>query len=122
MVEVVTAKELRGLNSEELKEKLGSLELELQGVLQSLHSRNEGREDKRVARKNIARCKAVIHEKRLEMLVEEYKGKKYMPKELRPKLNKSLRMRLTKEQMNRKSRFQRVQRKKYPQVVFSVKE
>lgn len=101
MPERVEAAELRTKNIEELKEQLALFQLEYQKTLQEKQSRSVEHDAIRTARKNIARCNHIIHEKQLEQAVEQFKGKKFIPVELRPKLNKALRMRLTDKQRNK---------------------
>ncbi|KAI5148790.1 large subunit ribosomal protein L35e [Enteropsectra breve] len=119
MSEYVPASELRSFTEEELNAKLNTLELEYQKVRQQKHSQSVQPDDIKTAKKNVARCKGIIKEKMLERLVEEYKGKKYMPKELRPKLNKAKRMALTHVQKTLKSKRQRFQAVKYKKVVYA---
>lgn len=45
-------------------------------------------------RKGIARCLTVYNQRRREMAKKEYRGKKHMPKDLRPKLTKKIRLSL----------------------------
>lgn len=86
---------------------------------QQSHSSTAEREDVREAKKNVARCKYVMREKKLQTLVDEYKGQSVLPKQLRPKMTKALRMKLTLAQKNRKTKSQKISAKKYPQKIFS---
>lgn len=115
----ISAEELRSKSIEQLESELPALESAYMSLRQERHSRSAERDDVRVAKKNVARCKTVMREKKLAALVEKYKGQENLPKELRPKLTKALRMKLTKTQMNRKTRSQRMHAMKYPQKVFA---
>lgn len=115
----ISAEELRSKSMEQLEKELPALESAHMSLRQQRHSRSAEREDVRVAKKNVARCKAVMREKKLAAIVEKYKGQKDLPRMLRPRLTKALRMRLTKAQMNRKTRSQRIHSMKYPQKVFT---
>jgi len=115
----VSAEELRQLTEEQLLEKITLLESEYQKIRQQKHSHGAEPEEIRTARKNITRGKTVLQEKKLTRLVEEYKGKKFIPKELRPRLSKRLRMALTERQLKMKSRRQQIRSIKYPKVVYS---
>lgn len=57
----------------------------------------------RVVRKAIARTLTVHNEKRRAAAKEQYKGKKYVPKDLRKKLTRAMRRRLTPQQENKKT-------------------
>lgn len=123
MVSKILAEDLRKKTMEELREQLSFAELEYQRSLQEKHSRSIEPEDLRTARKNITRCKHIIQEKRLEKLVEEFKGKRFIPKELRPKLNKNLRMKLTDKQKGRNVTRRQQPNTSKPRVrIFSYKE
>lgn len=115
----VSAEELRSKSMEQLEKELPALESAYMALRQQRHSRSAEREEVREAKKNVARCKAVMREKKLIALVEEYKGQENLPKELKPRLTKALRMRLTKAQMNRKTKSQKIHSMKYPQRVFT---
>merc|ERR1719181_1161955 len=52
----------------------------------------------KVVRHNIARILTVYNQKQKQEARDEYKGKKYLPKDIRPKLSRALRKRMTKEQ------------------------
>ncbi len=115
----VSAEELRSKSIEELKSELSNLEKTYLTMRQQQHSKDAEREDIREAKKNVARCKTVMREKKLRALVDQYKGEKVLPKFLRPKLTKALRMKLTFSQENRKTRSQSIHAKKYPRKIFS---
>lgn len=57
----------------------------------------------RVVRKSIARALTVHNEKRRTEAKEMYKGKKYIPKDLRKKTTRAMRRKLTPQQANKKT-------------------
>lgn len=126
------ASELRQLTEEQLNVSLREAQDELQAKLQLKHSKQVQPEEIRDARKDIARIKMVQYENKLKALVEKYSHtssktgikffKKHIPKELRQKKTKALRMALTKRQKNMKSRQQRQIAAKYKKVVYSYSE
>lgn len=115
----ISAEELRAKSYEELEKELFVLEKAYMTMRQQSHSTTAEREDVREAKKNVARCKYVMREKKLRALVDEYKGQSKLPKQLRPKLTKALRMKLTPAQQNRKTKSQRIQAKRYPKKIFA---
>lgn len=56
-----------------------------------------------IVRKSIARTLTVYNEKRRTAAKELYKGKKYVPKDLRKKTTRAMRRRLTPQQANKKT-------------------
>merc|ERR1711911_40566 len=114
LVMFVSAQELRSMSNEELEKQLSILESDYLAIRQHAHSKTAEREDVREAKKNVARCKTVLKEKKLIQLVEQYKGQKNLPKQLPPKLTKAKRMMLTEAQKNRKTRSQKLHALKYP--------
>lgn len=119
MVVKLDASELRNLSDEELVGTLKNCEEEYQRFLQQRYSHTAEPEEVRMARKNIARCKYVIRERHLMTVVEEFRDKKYLPKQLRPKYNKALRMSLKPEQKTRLTYSQKIHKLKYPKKVFA---
>ncbi|KAM0679513.1 60S ribosomal protein L35 [Glugoides intestinalis] len=117
----ITAEELRSMSYEEVEKKLSVLEAEYMQVRQQAHSKTAERGDIKEAKKSVARCKNIMREMKLKALVEEYKGKKELPKMLRPKLTKALRMKLTPAQKALKTKSQRLHQKKYPKKIFSLR-
>ncbi|CAG9319939.1 unnamed protein product [Blepharisma stoltei] len=74
----------------------------------------------RVFRKDVAKVLTIIHEKKRDQIKAANKGKKYLAFDIRPKLTRALRLRLTKEQA--KKLPLRVLKKKlnFPQRKFAV--
>lgn len=115
----VSAKELREMSLEKLLKELPRLENEYMNMRQQKHSKSAERDDVREAKKNVARCKAVIREKKLHALLEGHEDSKSLPKQLRPRLTKALRNKLTKKQLNTVTIRKSIKRLKYPAQVFS---
>ena len=115
----LVAKDLRELSEEQLNVQLREAVDQLQTLLQMKHSKQVQPDEIKTAKKDIARIKTVQYENKLKALVEEYKGKKFIPKELRPKKTRALRRALTKQQLNMKSRKQRMLNAKYRPQLFT---
>ncbi|OQS53791.1 RPL35A [Ecytonucleospora hepatopenaei] len=113
------AEELRTFTEEQLKVQLRETQDALQHLYQLRHSKQVQPNEIKEARKDIARIKTIQHENKLKSLVEKYKGKKHIPKELRPKKTRALRRALTKQQLNKKSRRQRQELAKYKPLVYT---
>lgn len=77
-----------------------------------------GRHD---VRKSIARVLTVINANQRSQLRIFYKGKKYMPLDLRPKQTRAIRRRLTKEEASRVTDKQKKRQRHFPQRTFAVK-
>merc|ERR1712136_56644 len=101
---MLVVSELRKMTDDQLQFQLK----ELQNLYQKKHSKKVEPMEIRTARKDIARIKMVQHEKKLEKLAEEFKGKKFIPKELRLKKTRAIRRSLTDKQKNLKNRRKRI--------------
>uniref|UniRef100_A0A0G4GHF1 60S ribosomal protein L35 n=1 Tax=Chromera velia CCMP2878 TaxID=1169474 RepID=A0A0G4GHF1_9ALVE len=104
----VKARELRNKTNEELMSELESLKGELAQLRVSkvTGSGNASRLPKiKAVRKGIARVLTVYNQKRKANAREEYKDKpiKEWPRDLRPKLTRAMRRRLTPEQLKKKT-------------------
>jgi large subunit ribosomal protein L35e len=75
----------------------------------------------RVMRKSVARVLTVLNQKQRENTKALYKGKKWMPKSLRPKLTKARRQALKPNEVSRKTRRALRQQHKFPKRTFAVK-
>lgn len=75
----------------------------------------------REVRKSIARVLTVLSSQKREALKELYKGKKYVPLDLRAKKTRAIRRRLTKEQINKKTVRQQKREKAFPMRKYAVK-
>ncbi|KAI2824218.1 hypothetical protein CBS115989_629 [Aspergillus niger] len=72
-------------------------------------------------RKSIARVLTVINANQRAQLRLFYKSKKYTPLDLRPKLTRALRRRLTKHEATLKTERKRKQEIHFPQRKYAVK-
>lgn len=72
-------------------------------------------------RKSIARILTVINANQRAQLRLFYKGKKYLPLDLRPKLTRELRRRLSKHEATRTTERQRKRQIHFPQRKYAVK-
>jgi hypothetical protein len=72
-------------------------------------------------RKAIARILTVINANQRAQLRLFYQGKKYLPLDLRPKLTRAMRRRLTKEEASLKTEKQKKKDSHFPQRNFAVK-
>lgn len=75
----------------------------------------------RVVRKAVARVYIVMHQKTKENLRKVFKGKKYKPLDLRPKLTRSMRKALKPSDANRKTIKEIRKRSIYPQRKYALK-
>lgn len=118
----VKAYELRKKDDEQLKKQLEELKTELSHLrVAKVAGGAPSKLSKiRVFRKDVAKVLTIIHEKKRTQLKADLKGKKYLPLDLRPKLTRAIRQRLTKEQANKLPL--RVLKKKlnFPQRRFAV--
>merc|ERR1711997_30050 len=75
----------------------------------------------RIVRKSIARVYIVMHQKQKENLRKFYKGKKYIPLDLRPKKTRAIRKALTPHEQSLKTRKEEFALRRFPQRKFAVK-
>merc|ERR1711997_1219849 len=75
----------------------------------------------RIVRKNIARAYIVMHQKQKENLRKFYKGKKYIPLDLRSKKTRAIRKALTEHELSLKTRKEQRTLRRFPQRKFAVK-
>ncbi|KAG7880807.1 hypothetical protein KL907_002670 [Ogataea polymorpha] len=116
----VKAYELRSKSKEQLQEQLVELKKELaQLKVQKLTRPSLPRIH--TVRKNIARVLTVINLQQRASVREFYKGKKYIPKDLRQKKTRALRRALTKYEKTQKTDKARKQAIAYPAKKFAVK-
>merc|ERR1711860_74290 len=98
-------KDLRGKKKEDLMKQLDELRTEL-GSLR-VAKVTGGAASKlskiRVVRKSIARVLTVIHQTQKENLRKYYRGKRYKPKDLRPKKTRAIRRALTSYELSFKT-------------------
>ena len=72
-------------------------------------------------RKSIARVLTVINANQRSQLRIFYKGKKYIPLDLRPKQTRAMRRRLTKDEASRVTEKSKKRSRHFPQRNFAVK-
>ncbi|CEF60983.1 60S ribosomal protein L35 [Strongyloides ratti] len=75
----------------------------------------------RVVRKNIARILTILSQTERQELRKYYKGKKFLPTELRAKKTRAMRKGLTKHEQNLKSAKQLAKLRAFPKRVFALK-
>jgi large subunit ribosomal protein L35e len=75
----------------------------------------------RIVRKSIARVLTVMNQTQKENLRKFYDGKKYKPKDLRPKLTRAKRRQLTPFEASKKTAKQQRKERLYPSRKFAVK-
>ncbi|OQD68708.1 hypothetical protein PENDEC_c032G00275 [Penicillium decumbens] len=119
----VKAGQLWGKNKEELSKQLEELKTELNQLRVQKISSGASSKTNRIGdvRKSIARVMTVINANQRAQLRLFYKGKKYTPLDLRPKLTRELRRRLTKYEATRTTDKQRKRQIHFPQRKFAVK-
>jgi len=100
---------------QELKTELG--QLRIQKITSSGSKLNKIHD----LRKSIARVLTVINLKQRQNLRLFYKGKKYLPLDLRPKQTRAIRRRLTEHESSLKLEKARKRHTHFPQRVYAVK-
>ena len=119
----IKCSELRTKKKEELTKQLEDLKTEL-GSLR-VAKVTGGAASKlskiRVVRKSIARVYIVMHQKQKENLRKFYKGKKYIPLDLRPKKTRAIRKALTPHEASLKTLKETRRLKAFPMRKFAVK-
>lgn len=84
--------------SAQLVDKLTDLKTELFSIRQQKNLGTLKGNEIAMARKNVARCLTALRETRLIEAIEQYKDAKLLPKDMRAKLTKKLRSKLTRNQ------------------------
>ncbi|KAI3638491.1 hypothetical protein MIR68_002989 [Amoeboaphelidium protococcarum] len=122
MSEKLKAYELRSKTKEELMKQLEDLKREINTLRVQKASSNNNQKSTAISvvRKNIARVLTVITQKQREALKEEYKGKKYLPLDMRFKKTRALRRALTKQQLNKKTEKEMKKLRQYPVRKYAV--
>nr|AIU94820.1 60S ribosomal protein [Phragmatopoma lapidosa] len=120
----VKAKELRGKKKEELTKQLGDLKTELSQLRVAKVTGGAASKLSKIhmVRKSIARVLTVINQTQKENLRKFYNGKKYKPKDLRPKKTRAMRRALTKHEKSIKTSKQLRKQRVYPMRKFAVKQ
>ncbi|XP_013779298.1 60S ribosomal protein L35-like [Limulus polyphemus] len=119
----VKTRDLRGKKKEDLLKKLEELKQELAAL--RVAKVTGGAASKlskiRVVRKSIARVLTVIHQTQKENLRKFHKGKKYKPKDLRPKKTRAMRRALTSYEKNPKTKKEQKKLRIWPMRKYAVK-
>lgn len=116
-------KDLRAKRKDELSKQLDDLKQELANL--RVAKVTGGTASKlakiRIFRRDIARILTVMSHNQRENLRKFYKGKKFKPSDLRPKLTRAKRKDLTKHEKAIKTRKQRRRSTFYPKRLYAVK-
>jgi len=115
--------ELRGKTKQELLEQLTQLKTELATLrVAKVTGGAAAKLSKiRVTRKNIARVLTVINQTQAQELRKFYKGKKYVPLDLRPKVTRAMRRALTPAEKNAKTRRTVIKMKAFPRRTYALR-
>jgi len=110
-------------NKDELSEQLKEAKSELLALRTQKIAGGSGSKLTRIhdVRKNIARILTVINAHQRHQLRLYYKGKKYLPLDLRAKQTRAIRRRLTKEESSRITEKQKKRQSHFPERKFAVK-
>mmetsp|Transcript_81826 Transcript_81826/g.248185 ORF Transcript_81826/g.248185 Transcript_81826/m.248185 type:complete len:124 (+) Transcript_81826:69-440(+) len=118
----VKAYELRSKTSKELLKELDEMKAELAQLRVAKVA--GGAASKlakiKVVRKNIARILTVFNQKQKAEARKQYKGKKYLPLDLRPKKTRAIRRALKPEQKNAKTTKMKTKLSNFPMRRFAV--
>ncbi|KAJ5589029.1 hypothetical protein N7537_011707 [Penicillium hordei] len=119
----VKAGQLWGKNKDELATQLEELKLELNQLRVQKISSGASSKTQRIGevRKSIARVLTVINANQRAQLRLFYKNKKYLPLDLRPKLTREIRRRLTKHERTQTIDKLRKRAIHFPQRKYAVK-
>merc|ERR1711964_268125 len=74
----------------------------------------------KVVRRNIARVLTVYNQNSKQAARDAFKGKKFIPKDLRPKLSRNLRKQMTKAQKAAVTQRQKIKNMNFPKRKFAV--
>ncbi|EAW22821.1 60S ribosomal uL29 domain-containing protein [Aspergillus fischeri NRRL 181] len=119
----VKAGQLWGKSKEDLSKQLEELKTELSQLRVQKIAAGASSKTQRIhdVRKSIARVLTVINANQRAQLRLFYKNKKYTPLDLRPRLTRALRRRLTKHEATLKTEKQRKKEIHFPQRKYAVK-
>lgn len=117
------ARDLRGKQKDELLKQLQDFKQELSTlrVAQVTGGAASKLSKIRVVRKSIARVLTVINQTQKENLRKLFRGKKYKPKDLRPKLTRKMRRRLTKKEAGIRTSKEIRRQRRFPKRVYALK-
>jgi len=115
--------ELRTKSKQELEAQLKELKTELATlrVAKVTGGANAKLSKIRVTRKNIARVLTVINQTQAQELRKFYRGKKYVPLDLRPKLTRAMRRALTPAERNAKTRRTYLKLRAFPRRMYALR-
>ncbi|OJD37631.1 60s ribosomal protein l35 [Diplodia corticola] len=119
----VKTSQLVGKSKEDLKRQLDDLKTELVGLRTQKIAGGASSKLTKIhdVRKSIARVLTVINKNQREQLRLFYKGKKYLPLDLRRKQTRAMRRRLTKHEASLVTEKQKKKAIHFPQRVYAVK-
>ncbi|KAL8824698.1 MAG: hypothetical protein Q9191_004878 [Dirinaria sp. TL-2023a] len=115
--------QLRGKNKEDLQKQLGELKTELGQLRTQKVAGGAAAKLTKIhdLRKSIARVLTYINTQQRTQLRLFYKGKKYVPLDLRPKKTRAIRRRLTKHEATIVTEKQKKRQTHFPQRKYAVK-
>ncbi|KAH8425891.1 60S ribosomal protein uL29 [Aspergillus melleus] len=119
----VKAGQLWGKNKDDLSKQLEELKTELNQLRVQQITGGASSKSHRIhdVRKSIARVLTVINANQRAQLRLFYKNKKHIPLDLRPKLTRELRRRLTKHESTVQTERKRKQQIHFPQRKYAIK-
>nr|ABX44837.1 putative 60S ribosomal protein RPL35 [Flustra foliacea] len=119
----VRARDLRGKKKDELTKQVNDLKQELSVLRVAKVTGGAANKLSKIkeVRKSIARVLTVINQTQRENLRKFYAGKKYKPKDLRPKKTRAIRRRLTKHELGLKTMKTQRKERAFPSRRFAVK-
>lgn len=119
----VKTKDLRGKKKDELVKQLDELKQELANLrVAKVTGGTASKLSKiRVFRKNIARVLTVMQQNQKENLRKLYRGKKYIPKDLRPQRTRAIRKALTPAERKIRTAKQIRTNRLWPERIYAVK-
>lgn len=119
----LSVKSLREKKKDELLKQLDDLKQELANLrVAKVTGGTASKLSKiQIIRKNIARVLTVMNMNQKANLRKFYKGKKFVPKDLKPKLTRAKRRELTPAQKEKKTQKQLSRIRNWPERLFAVK-
>ncbi len=114
--------ELRKSSVEDLTKQLSEVRQELsqQRIRSTASNRSKDSNKIRESRKNVARVLTVMNQKRKAEARETFKNKKHIPLDLRPRLSRALRRKLTPAQAGKLTLRRQKAMKAFPKKIYSV--
>ncbi|EGD82971.1 60S ribosomal protein L35 [Salpingoeca rosetta] len=117
------AKQLRQKTKAEMLKQLDDYKAELASLRVEQVTGNSASKLGKIksVRKSVAVVKTVLHEATRAAVRKHYAGAKYKPLDLRRKLTRAMRRRLTKREANAKTARQIKRERAFPKLVYAVK-